>query len=213
MQAKELLRALAASGTDRTALAKAVLRQPGLVQPLIENVTHPQARVRFGAARVLERIAEDAPALLYPHFAFFVRLLGGENRILCWEATRILAHLVAVERDGQFEGAFRQFFAPLSGPTMITAANIIQSAPVIARARPEWAERMARQILRVETAHYKTPECRNVAIGHAIKALGQLFPLLQKPRSVIEFVRRHTGNSRAATRKKAELFLARHFAH
>ncbi len=58
-------------------------------------------------------------------------------------------------------------------------------------------------------ARYRTPECRNVAIGHAILALGDFFDLLDNPRPVLRFVRNQIQNSRRATRNKAEQFLKR----
>jgi hypothetical protein len=62
-------------------------------------------------------------------------------------------------------------------------------------------------VLNVDRARYQSPECRNVAIGHAVLALGDFFDLLQHPAPVLRFVRKQIKNSRPATRKKAEQFL------
>ena len=64
-------------------------------------------------------------------------------------------------------------------------------------------------ILAVEKARYATPECRNVAIGHAIHALDEFFPLLQDQRAVLSFVKRQGKNARRSTRNKARKFLAK----
>ena len=61
--------------------------------------------------------------------------------------------------------------------------------------------------MKVATARYETPECRNVAIGHAIQALGAILPLLRNLAPVARFVRKQARNRRPATRKKAEQFL------
>jgi hypothetical protein len=46
-----------------------------------------------------------------------------------------------------------------------------------------------------------------VAAGHAIRALEQIFTLLENRPAVMEFVRGQKNNSRPATRTKAEKFL------
>jgi hypothetical protein len=46
-----------------------------------------------------------------------------------------------------------------------------------------------------------------VALGHAINSLDRLFPIIAGKRAIQLFVSRQMGNTRAATRKKAERFL------
>jgi hypothetical protein len=101
------------------------------------------------------------------------------------------------------------YLVPISGPNMIDAANVIRGAAAIALAKPYLADTIARRIFRVERAAYRTPECRNVAIGHAIRALEQFFAATDDKHSIQLFVSRQTGNPRPATRSKAERFLQR----
>ena len=86
-------------------------------------------------------------------------------------------------------------------------ANVIQGGARIAQAKWHLAERIAAEVLKVARAPYRTPECRNVAIGHAILALGGIMPLLRNPAPAVQFVRKQTRNARPATRKKAQQFL------
>ena len=74
-------------------------------------------------------------------------------------------------------------------------------------AQPYLADKIARRILEVERATYATPECRNVAIGHAIDSLDRLFPRIADKRVVQLFVSQQVDNPRTGTRKKAERFL------
>jgi len=46
-------------------------------------------------------------------------------------------------------------------------------------------------------------------MGHAIQSLDRFFDLIGNREEVLEFVRAQLGNSRNATRKKAESFLKR----
>ena len=92
---------------------------------------------------------------------------------------------------------------------MIGAANAIVAAANIALAKPHLADRIVKEILKVERASYRTPECHNVALGHAIKSFDRLFHHVKNRRPVLAFVTRQLDNPRPATRKKAERFLKR----
>ena len=95
----------------------------------------------------------------------------------------------------------------IDGPEMIAAATAMQGAAAIALAKPHLAGRLAHAIMRVSGARYKTDECRNVATGHAIQALGKFVNLVEDQGAVVAFVRAQLDNPRPATRKKAEAFL------
>ncbi len=191
-------------------LAREAIRNPTRLDTLITWLNADEARIKFGCAKALCLISEEHPDLLYPHFDFFVRLLDHPNRILQWDAAFVLSHLARVDADDRFRSVFGKYFSPVSGPVMITAANVIQGGARIALARPHLAERIACEVLKVAEARYQTTECRNVAIGHAIVALAEMLPVLRRPARVVEFVRRQTRNSRPATRRKAEQFLKSH---
>ena len=206
---RELLSQFELAKADLAQIAETVCQTPALIPQLLEGLEAKQARVKFGCGKVLGQISEQHPSLVYPHFSRFVELLDNPNKILQWQAIRILSHLVPVDTEDRFAAIFDRYFAPIRGPVMITAGNIMAGAARMTRARPEWADRIARELLQVSRARYATPECRNVAIGHALKALLEVFPLLSDPAPVLRFARRHRRNTRPAVRKKAEVFLKR----
>jgi len=193
--------------SDPEQLASQVINDPRRLQDLIDGLASEKASARYGCAKALRLVSEQRPELLYPHFNFFAGLLDHPNQVFQWDAARLLACLAAVDNEDRFAAMFERYFAPIRGPVMITAANVIQGGAVIARAKPPLADRIAAQILGVSRARYATPECRNVAIGHALVALGEIFGLLSDPAPAVRFARRQLKNSRPATRRKAESFL------
>jgi len=199
----------AAPGADCHAIAGSVLRRPERMGQLFECLHSGKAEVRYGSAKVLRLISERSPGLLYPHFDLFFRLFEGENTIHRWGATQILGNLAAVDEAGKFEAVLDRFLRPILGREMIGAANVIAAAAKVAAAKPALAGRIASAILGVEGARYKTPECRNVAIGHAIRAFDRIYPLVPDRKPVFEFVTRQLENTRPATRRKAEQFRRR----
>jgi len=203
----KLLAQIGRPGFDLEGITRKVLAEPALVTEVMEGLHADTARVKYGCAKVLRLICERAPEVVYPHFDVFVRLLDDENKILQWEAAFVLSHLARVDTKNKFEAILARYLAPIPGPVMITAANVIGGAARIAVARPRWADRIAREVLKVSRARYQTAECRNVAVGHAIEAFGQFYHLLQKKTPVVRFVKGQLKNSRHATREKAERFL------
>ncbi len=157
-------------------------------------------------------MAEDSPELLYPRFDFFLVQLDNPNSILRWNAMRALASLAPADRAGKLEAALDKYLSPIPGPQMIGAATAIHGAAAIALAKPHLAERLARAILAVRRAHYERDECRNVAIGHAILALGRFYHLIGDKPAVLRFARAQRDNPRPATAAKARAFLTKHGA-
>jgi hypothetical protein len=73
------------------------------------------------------------------------------------------------------------------------------------------------EALKVEKAKYQrhgelSPECRNVALGHAIDSFDELFDQIDDKAAVLRFVKRQLRNTRKPVVKKAERFLQRHGA-
>ena len=188
-------------------LADAVERNHELIAEVLAGIDAKRARVRFGASRALRILSERVPELLYPHFDFFVEMLDHDNHILKWNATVTLANMARVDREGKIDALLNRYLDLISGSNMITAANAIRGSATIAAAKPHLAKRIASRIMGVEHADYATPECRNVAIGHALLALEELAGQLPDQRGVRLFAARQLGNPRAATSAKARKFL------
>ena len=179
------------------------------VEELCEGLASPQARTKYGSAKQLVRLSEGDPGLLYPRFDFFTHLMEGDNRIFRWNASRIVGHLASVDSEGRVDQMLDRILAPITGHEMIGAGNAMQGAADIALAKPYLADRIAREIVKVRNARYATPECRNIAAGHAIQALDRFFEHVQKKKPGLAFVESELQNPRPATRKKAGKFLAK----
>jgi hypothetical protein len=89
---------------------------------------------------------------------------------------------------------------------MVDAVNTIRGATAIALANRHFADRIARAIRGVERVHYDKPQCRNVALGHAILGPQKIFAILHDQRGAKLFVRRQRRHPRNATRAKARIF-------
>jgi hypothetical protein len=199
-------------GADREAMAAEVLKNPKTIPAVLEGLGAKTANIKYGAEKVLRLVSEKRPELVYPHFQRFVEIVEGENTFLKWGAIMTIANLAAVDSEGRIDAIFDRYFAPITGPVMVTAANIIKAAAGIARAKPSLTERIVSEILKVEKARYLlhgklSPECSNVACGHAVDALTAIYDQIGDKKRVRDFVRRQAESSRPAVRKKAKAFL------
>jgi hypothetical protein len=165
---------------------------------------------KFKTAKVLMALSETNPEVLYPIFDSVAGLLETDNKIIRWSAIAMIANLASVDREGRIDRLIDLYLAPIPGPVMITAGNTMRGATTIAASHKHLADKIVQAMLQVEHGHYQTEECRNIAIGHAIKALSSLAPELQRSERVIDFVTRQTQNSRASTRKMAEQYLKKY---
>jgi hypothetical protein len=183
--------------------------RPELVEALVTDIASESVRVKFAASKALRTLSERSPELVYPQFDFLVNLLDNPNAILRWNATLTLANLAVVDREFKIDRILNTYLAPIPGPHLIDASNTIRGAAVIALAKPRLGDTISRKILEVERAAYATAECRNVAIGHAIRALEQFCAALPDQHEVQMFVGRQVNNPRLATHRKAVNFLKR----
>ncbi len=197
-------------GSDKEEIAQRVIDEPTLLADVLEGLNAHPAAIKFGCGKVLRIISQKKPQLLYPYFDFFVNRLDIDNTFLKCDAILTLANLAAVDSDGKFEAIFDRYFAPISGPTLIVAANIIGGAAKIAQAKPELTDRIVDELLKVENARYQTDECRRIALGHAITSFGQFFEQIGDKERVLKLVRKQLANTRKGTAKKAEQFLKKH---
>ena len=187
-----------------------VIKNPGLLPEIFNGLDADKANIKYGCLKVLRLISDQQPALLYPQFDFFTELLGSEVTFFKWGAILIIANLAAVDSEHKFEKFFDEYFTSITDHVLITASNIIKSSARIVLAKPELTDRIAKQILKVEHAVYQTDECRNVAIGHAIKSFHQFFDQIKDKQPIIDFIQKQLDNTRSGTKKAAEKFVKKY---
>jgi hypothetical protein len=173
----------------------------------LADLSSDNPRVKYGRAKSLVAIAEKRPDLLYPHLAFFVKLLKSENNILKWTAIDVIGSLSSVDKRKKIDKLLNQFYGLLEGGKLITANHAISALAGVALAKPAHQTKIIARLLNVEHLTYETDECRNIALGKVVQALGSICRGQSANDDVVQFVRRQTTNSRPATRKKAQKFL------
>lgn len=175
----------------------------------LNNLLSDDPKVKYGSAKKAIAISKKYPVGLYQSFDFFVKLLDRENQIIKWTAIQIIGYLSCVDKKKKVDKLLPRLIDFLSGGKLITANNAILSLSEIATHKPEYQNRIISKLLKVENYNYETVECRNIALGKVILALGKLKSQIKNNKEVLEFIDRQTGNTRNATKKKAYNLLSK----
>jgi hypothetical protein len=177
---------------------------------LFEELSSTNARVKYGAVKALLNAAKEDASGLYPHAAFFEKLLDSDNNILKWTAIDIIGYMASADADHRIAKTTDTLVSFLSAGKLIAANHAIAALARFAAAFPDQRERITRDLMTVEHCVYDTDECRNIALGNVIVALDSYFAQVADKRAVVAFVERQTANTRNATAKKAQAFLKKH---
>jgi hypothetical protein len=192
---------------DADKIVSLVLADQSLIDRMFQELSSKMPRVKFGCSKSLLLLSEKYPELLYPKIEGIFGMLDSPSQILKWNAIAILGNLAVVDRDRRIKNVLRKLYGFLSCEELITANNAISALGKIGRAFPEEQERIVSRLLGIERAVFDTEECRNIAIGKSILALGMFIDPVKARKNVVAFARNQTGNSRRATAEKAKTFL------
>lgn len=208
----DVLRQLAVKGADIHAIADRLIKDRKQIPTLVQALQSEKSSKKFAYEKALRLVSEKQPGLIYPYFDAFIELLDCDNSFLKWGAIITVGNLASVDTKKKFEAIFEKYYAPIAGPALVTAANIIGSSVTIAQAKPSLVDSITREILKVERAKFHrkgspSPECRNVAIGQAIDSFDRFFDRIRDKKAVLKFVKRQLKNTRKPVVSKAEQFI------
>lgn len=215
MAKENLLEKLGEKGANIAGIVESLVKSKRQIPVILEALLVENSSRKYSYEKALRLLSGRKPEWIYPYFDHFKSMLRNDNSFLKWGAILTLSNLTAVDTESKFEQIFREYFKPIHGPEMITAANIIGASATIVRHKPELADRVANEIFKAEKAVYlnkgvPSPECRNVVLGQAIDTLYQIYGYIGPKMRVLKFVRRQEHNTRKAVAKKAERFLRKY---
>jgi len=161
------------------------------------------ARIKYAGTKKAIAISKDNPGELYPDFDFFVELLNNENQIIKWTAIQVIGNLSKVDEKKKIDKLLPRLIDFLNCGKMVTANNTILALSEIALNKPEYQKMIFKEFLKIEHYNYDTLECRNVALGKVISALGKFKDEIKDQKDILEFLERQTNNTRASVKKRA----------
>lgn len=210
MTSSDYIQLIADKKVTAETLAKTATKNPVLVAEIFKGLDYPQAHTKYKSIKVLNLLSRQHPALLYPYFDVFVKLLNRPNNILKWNALDILANLVRVDEEGKFDSLFKRYYAFLEEGSLITSGHVVESSPIIVKSRPDWETKITSYLLSAETIPLPTTECRCILAGKVLLSFDQYVSQSRNSKKMLEFAEKQLNSTRAATKKKAEHFVKKY---
>lgn len=172
-----------------------------------EKLASKDPKIKYGFTKELLQIAASDPTILTNFYDQWDKMLKSENNIFKWTAIDIIGYLSAVDKEGKTDKKIREIIEFLHGGNMITANHAIFALGIIAQNKPGYRKKIIADLITISEDKFETEECKNIATGKVIEALKPFLEEIRKNDAVIHFLRNAVGNSRNATRKKAESLL------
>lgn len=182
------------------------LADAGARREILEGIVSKEETFRYNCFKVLHRVSEDQPLVLYPRWDYFVGLLDSSNSYHRSIALRILANLTRADSEGRFERIFDRYFDLLDDESVVTARYLAQDAGRIVRAKPHLRARIVDRLLAVDKTHH--PQSRKDLIkADIIQSFEEFFEDSDQKERVLAFVEGQLECSSPKTRKAAKAFL------
>ena len=207
MDKEQLYEQLRSKDRNLKNIADKTADNKGIIKHLIDGLGENNADVKFGSSNTLIIISERYPEFLYPFFDFFTDELGNKNNFIKWGSLSIIANLTKIDEERKFDRIFSRYFSEIAGPVMITAANIIKGAAVIAVYKPYLTGKITNELLKISDGIYQTSECKNIVLGHMVSAFDKFFQQVENKKDVLVLIEKQADNPRNATAKKAQKFI------
>lgn len=185
------------------------------IPSLLEIVRTETSSIKFACTKIIRMVSEQRPGLVYPYFEEIVRWLFQSNSFIKWDGCLTLANLTVVDREDKFGAVYKDYFALLRDPQMITAGNVIGSAWKIALARPDRERDITGRLLEVPDIVYlhkgePSPECNRIVCGQVIECFEHYFEHSTNQEGMIRFAEGQLHCPRKSVAAIAEKFLRRH---
>lgn len=180
-----------------------------MIKMNLDDLQSKNPKVKYACSKLAIKISTEKPSELYGDFDLFRKLLESDNNIMVWTALRVIGNLSGVDTLDKIDKLIPRLFESFHSERMITSANAIAALGSIAKNKQKQRDKIIKELLQVEKLIYKikdeiSPECRNIAIGHALNAFKDMGDAALKRQDVKDFIERQTSNSRPSVAKRAK---------
>lgn len=172
-----------------------------------DKLNSANPKEKYGCAKVLIRIAQENPLLLYPDFPLWSEMLEHANNILKWTAIDLIGYLSAIDTENKINDLFPVLRTLLHGGQLITCNHAIFTFGLIGKNKPEYTRQVIDELLAIQNDTFDTDECKAIATGKVLDVFKSYGPNLRDTPEVLAFVREATSSRRDSTKKKAESLL------
>jgi hypothetical protein len=203
---KQLNHLLINKNPDLDEIKKICLGHKPYLDELIDNLIEKKETIRYNSSRILTRIAEEKPALLYTYWEVFEKQLHSPNTFHILTGIILISRVIVADTKDHFKSIENDFFNLINHKNIIPVRYLLLDIWRIGKARPEYIPRIKKILLSINSLKQ---EHLGLLKGDAILALAELWDLLSDKDKIeaISFARKQIDSDSPKTRKEARKFL------
>ncbi len=195
--------------------ASRVIGEPGKVPLLFEIIEDGSGSVKFTCEKVIRRISEKQPEVLYPFFERMAKLLGSENSFIRWGFIQSLPNMIRTDTEQKWEKVNGRFLSLLDSDSVVEFGNAAAGLPKVLEVYPQHEDNIVQKLLSIEKHRFlhkgeDSPECVNVAKGHILDCFDKIYDMSKYKEEMTAFAQGCLENSRSGVVKRAKAFLKKH---
>lgn len=183
-----------------------------LIPLLLEIIETDKTAVKFQAEKIIRKISEDKPIIIYPYFERLAKLLDCRNNFIKWGVILMIPNLLKVDNGHLWYIVRERYLKSFQATQIAEFGNAIKGLGKILTAYPEEEKNILPLLLAIDnhTFLYKgeySKECQNVAKGQIIDVFDELYPESSYKKEMILFTENNLDNERKSVKAKAKKFL------
>jgi hypothetical protein len=192
-----------------------VIRDNKLIPNLLDIVEEDNTSVKFMAEKVLRKLSEENPDILYSYFDRIFKLLDTDNSFVKWGIISTIPNLLSVDTDNKWEKVSDKYLSLLESTSVIEYGNVVSNIDKIFDAYPDYEDDIIPRLLDVVNHSFLygeeiSKECNNIAIGHVIECFTKIYDKSKYQSEIKNFIEKNKNNSRVSVKSKAAKFLKKY---
>jgi len=185
------------------------LTNAGVLMIALNGMAAVEDNYRYNCVKVLLQIIDRQPAILYPYWDRFVKLLDSPNAYHRAIAVQALSGLALVDCQGRLESLLDRYLDMLDDKSVMVARYFAQSICKVIHAKPSQREKIINHLLDVDKTHH-TQSRKDLIKADLVTSFDELFGTIQKKERILAFVERQMASSSPKARQAAKDFLKKH---
>jgi hypothetical protein len=206
---KQLHHLLINKNPDLEEITKLCQDHRPFLDELIDNLTEKKETIRYNSVRVLTRIAEGKPEVLYPYWNVFENQLHSVNIFHILTGIILISRVIVADKENHFKSIGDDFFNLINHKNVIPVRYLLLDIWRVGKARPDYIPRIREILFSIDAINH---EHKGLLKGDALLAFAELWDLLNPgtKKKVVDFAKGLLKSESPKTQKEARRFLEKH---
>ena len=204
-----MIEELADKNCDIQAVVERGINSSNILTELLEALKSKKETIRYNSFKILDKISELDPTLLYQHWDHFAKMLDSKKALDKHAAVYILANLTYVDNQMRFEKLFHKFYELLNDKSIIPPSHVALNSAKIIKAKPQLEQKITNKLLAIDKSGHEK-ERKDLIKSYIITAFDQYYEMSKSKKKIRNFAEKQLECRSPKTRRVASEFLKNH---